>query len=94
MDFRNPLRNRQPKPPNFGLSSSSSNINLELGIAFDWEKLELLQYCRHEFLYYQQNRRDLPKTVEDAGYKPLLYSSKNYLDLIWQPSQLAQKSLP
>ncbi len=77
--------------PELRSSSSSSNINLELGIAFDWENWSYFNTVGMSFYTINKTAETFLKTVEDAGYKPLLYSSKNYLDLIWQPSQLAQK---
>ncbi len=57
--------------------------NIELGVALDWE-------CWEEFNSKNISIRDLNEMgkafldkVEEAGYKPVLYSSKNYLENVW-----------
>jgi len=69
---------------------------LELPIVFDWE--DFAYFNEYEINFQDLNRLyDLfEKTVEDKGYKSMLYSSKFYLDRIWiytdkaRPTWLAQ----
>ncbi len=65
--------------------------SLELGIAFDWESWVYFNGAGMSLYTINKVAETFLQTVQTAGYKPLLYSSKNYLDLIWQPETLAEK---
>lgn len=65
--------------------------SLELGIAFDWESWGYFNGAGMSLYTINKVAETFLRTVQAAGYKPLLYSSKNYLDLIWQPENLSKK---
>jgi len=57
--------------------------NVPLGVALDWE-------CWDLFNDYHITSKDLNdmanaflKVIKDNGYKPVIYSSKNYLENVW-----------
>lgn len=62
------------------------NYKVELGIAFDWESWA--DFNRAKMSFYTINR--VAQTFLDVaarhGYRGWLYSSKVYLDRIWQPT--------
>lgn len=66
-------------------------VDLELGIAFDWESWSAFNSAKMSLYTINKTAETFLSAVQSAGYKPLLYSSKNYLELIWQPDQLAAK---
>ena len=64
---------------------------LELGIAFDWENWATFNSIKMSIYTINKTAEAFFNVVRDVDYKPVLYSSKNYLDLIWQPEKLAEK---
>lgn len=60
----------------------------ELGVAFDWESWSEFNQAGMSFYTINQAARNFIQTVETAGYPGLLYSSKNYLERIWEPASL------
>lgn len=66
-------------------------VELELGIAFDWENWSSFNSAKMSLYTINKTAEAFLSAVKSADYKPLLYSSKNYLDLIWQPEKLASK---
>lgn len=67
------------------------NTDLELGIAFDWENWATFNSVKMSLYTINKTAEAFLSAVRDAEYKPILYSSKNYLELIWRPDQLAEK---
>lgn len=67
------------------------NVDLELGIAFDWENWTSFNSANMSLYTINKTAEAFLSATKAADYKPLLYSSKNYLDLIWQPKDLAAK---
>lgn len=67
------------------------NTELELGVAFDWENWASFNSAKMSIYTINKTAETFFSVVRDAEYKPVLYSSKNYLDLIWQPEKLAEK---
>lgn len=60
---------------------------LDLGIAFDWENWQNFNQANLSQYSLGQVAQTFINTVQDKSYQGLLYSSKNYLDLIWRPEQ-------
>lgn len=59
---------------------------VELGVAFDWENWREFNQANLSFRSLNQLATQFITSFESAGYRSLLYSSKNYLDLIWEPN--------
>lgn len=59
------------------------DYNVELPIAFDWEDFSDFNSYNLSFFGLTSMAEEFLKTVEDAGYKGMLYGSKNYLEKIW-----------
>lgn len=56
---------------------------LDLPIVFDWESFNKWQEFKLSFHDINSIANTFLSTVEDAGYKGMLYSSKFYLENIW-----------
>ena len=65
--------------------SKIKKYNVELEIAFDWENWSEFQEFDLSFYHLTEAAQAFIDTVEKAGYKGMLYSSKNYLENIWLP---------
>ncbi len=57
--------------------------DVDLPIVFDWENWGMYQEFNLSFYHLTEMANAFIKTVEDAGYDGMLYSSKNYLENIW-----------
>ena len=57
--------------------------DLDLPIAFDWENFSKWNSLKLSFHDINEIANTFIKTIEDAGYKGMLYSSKFYLENIW-----------
>lgn len=66
-------------------------VELELGVAFDWESWSSFNSAKMSLYTINKTAAAFLGVVEASDYKPILYSSKNYLDLIWEPEKLAQQ---
>lgn len=57
---------------------------LDLPIVFDWE--DFSYFRKHNFSLHELNKMAdvFIKTVRDAGYEGMLYSSKTYLENFWE----------
>lgn len=60
---------------------------VELGVAFDWENWHDFNQAGVSFRGINQIANHFLDTLNGNGYSGLLYGSKNYLDLIWQPEK-------
>ena len=58
---------------------------MDLEIVFDWENWDYFQEYDLSFFSLTETAKAFINTVEKAGYKGMLYSSKYYLDNIWLP---------
>lgn len=58
---------------------------IDLEIVFDWENWDSFQEFNLSFHKLTTLAKTFNKTVEKEGYKSMLYSSKNYLETIWEP---------
>lgn len=57
--------------------------NVSLEIVFDWENWSKFQDYNLSFYSLTEAANAFTETVEKAGYKGMVYSSKNYLETIW-----------
>ena len=60
---------------------------IDLPIAFDWE--EWLEFNEYNVSFFELTNiaNAFMETIENAGYKSMLYSSKSYLEYIWLPTK-------
>ena len=56
---------------------------VDLPVVFDWEDFSDFNSYNLSFFGLTSMAEDFLKTIEDAGYKGMLYGSKNYLEKIW-----------
>ena len=61
------------------------DYEIELGVAYDWESWSFYNNFHQSFYSTTMNAKAFLDTVSKAGYKGLLYSSKNYLEKVWYP---------
>lgn len=61
------------------------NYSVNLPIAFDWEEWNNFNEYNLSFFGLTSMADVFLKTIEEAGYKGMLYSSKTYLENIWMP---------
>lgn len=57
--------------------------DVSLEIVFDWENWSKFQDYNLSFYSLTEAANAFTETVEKAGYKGMVYSSKNYLETIW-----------
>ena len=63
------------------------NYEIDLPIAFDWENWNSFNQAGMSFYTINKVANSFLDTVEKAGYKGMLYSSKVYLEQIWYPCE-------
>ena len=56
---------------------------IQLPVVFDWENWSFYQEFNKSFYNLTEMANYYFKVIEKAGYKPMLYSSKNYLENVW-----------
>ena len=56
---------------------------IQLPVVFDWENWSFYQEFNKSFYNLTEMANSYFKVIEKAGYKPMLYSSKNYLEKVW-----------
>ena len=59
------------------------DYKIDLPIVFDWENWSFYQEFNKSFYNLTQMANTYLSTIEKAGYKAMLYSSKNYLEKVW-----------
>ena len=59
------------------------DYKVDLPIAYDWESWSFYNEFHQSFYSLTQGAKAFLDTIEDAGYKGMLYSSKNYLEKVW-----------
>ena len=57
---------------------------LDLGITFDWENFKYWNSYKISFHYINETANTFMNTVKENGYDAMLYSSKFYLETIWE----------
>jgi GH25 family lysozyme M1 (1,4-beta-N-acetylmuramidase) len=63
------------------------DYDVTLPIAFDWEDFKDFNSYNLSFFGLTSMAEDFLKTIEDAGYKGMLYGSKNYLEQLWMTTK-------
>ncbi len=63
------------------------NYEIELPIAFDWESWKSFNTAGMSFYTINKAANVFLDTLTEDGYKGMLYSSKNYLEKIWNPTK-------
>ncbi len=61
------------------------DYNVSLPIAFDWENWNTFNDYHLSLFELTDMANAFLKTLEEAGYKGMLYSSKSYLERLWMP---------
>ena len=59
------------------------DYKVTLPIAFDWEEWSNYNEYKLSFFNLTNTALEFMNTIEDAGYKSMLYSSKTYLENMW-----------
>ena len=57
--------------------------DVSLEVVFDWENWDEFQKYNLSFYNLTEVANEFSKTIEKAGYKSMVYSSKNYLENMW-----------
>ena len=60
---------------------------IDLPVVYDWENWSFYQEFNKSFYNLTQMANKYMSVVEKAGYKAMLYSSKNYLEKAWLPTK-------
>ena len=63
------------------------DYKVDLPIAFDWEEWRYFNSYELSFFGLTSMAEAYLEEIEKAGYKGMLYSSKNYLEKIWFPTK-------
>lgn len=63
------------------------NYKIDLPVVFDWEEWRYFNEFNLSFFNLNNLALEFIKTVEEKGYKGMLYSSKKYLEYIWDSSK-------
>ncbi len=61
------------------------DYEVSLPIVYDWENWNYYNEFHHSFYTLTQNAKIFFRTVNQAGYEGMLYSSKTYLENCWFP---------
>ena len=59
------------------------DYDIDLPIAFDWENWSKFNRFKMSFKKLTDSANSFINTLNEAGYRGMLYSSKNYLEKIW-----------
>lgn len=57
---------------------------IDLGVAYDWECWDIFNEMNISIHDLNEIKDEFMTIIKDNGYRPLLYSSKNYLERIWE----------
>ncbi len=68
------------------IAEQISDYNIELGVAFDWESWSEFNIANMSLYTINKVATTFLDTLESFGYNGVLYSSKVYLERIWQPN--------
>ena len=64
-----------------------NGYEIDLPITFDWESWNSFNKTGMSFYKINKVANTFLLSLEQAGYKGMLYSSKNYLEKIWYPTE-------
>lgn len=67
------------------IAEKLQDYTVELGVAFDWENWSDFNSAGMSFRTIRKVAETFLDKLDERGYKGNLYSSKNYLEKIWQP---------
>lgn len=59
------------------------DMNLDLPISYDWENWSTLTTLKLNLIEFNHIMKTFMEKIKQAGYTPMLYSSKNFLGTIW-----------
>lgn len=65
------------------IKENLKNYEIDLPIAFDWESWNVFNTVGMSLYTINKAANTFLDTLEEAGYKGMLYSSKTYLEKIW-----------
>lgn len=68
------------------IKENIKDYKIDLGIAFDWESWSVFNTVGMSLYTINKSANTFLDTLQEAGYKGMLYSSKNYLEKIWYPT--------
>ena len=83
--YSNANSNKMAKKEAKWLLSKIKKYKVDLEVVYDWENWDEYQEFNLSFYNLTETYKAFQKTVEQEGYKSMLYSSKNYLENIWYP---------
>lgn len=69
------------------VNSQLEQYEIELPIAFDWESWNSFNTTGMSFYTINKSANVFLDTLVEKGHKGMLYSSKNYLEKIWYPTE-------
>ena len=75
--------NKEAKQDAKWVISQIKEYKIDLPVVFDWENWSFYQEFNKSFYNLTQMANTYLSTIEKAGYKAMLYSSKNYLENVW-----------
>lgn len=78
---------KQAKTQAEWVKENLKDYEIDLPIAFDWESWNSFNQAGMSFHTINKVANVFLETLEKAGYKGMLYSSKFYLEEIWHPSE-------
>lgn len=81
--YSNALTTEEAKEHANWVIDTLNKEELDLGIAFDWENFSKWNSLKLSFHDINEIANTFISTIEAAGYKGMLYSSKFYLENIW-----------
>lgn len=68
------------------IKENIKDYKIDLGIAFDWESWSVFNTVGMSLYTINKSANTFLDILQEAGYKGMLYSSKNYLEKIWYPT--------
>ena len=68
------------------IATKLQNYTVELGVTFDWENWGDFNSAGMSFRTIRKVAETFLNRLDEHGYRGNLYSSKNYLEKIWQPN--------
>ena len=69
------------------VSENLKDYDIDLPVSFDWESWNSFNSAGMSFYTINKAANVFLDTLEEAGYKGMLYSSKVYLEKIWYPTK-------
>lgn len=76
--------NKEAKKQAKWITKKISKYKIDLPIVFDWENWDNYKEYNISFYHLNEMYKTFKKQINKDGYEAMLYSSKNYLENIWQ----------